>query len=175
MQKALQVLREDLGTIRTGRASPALVENLSVSCYDNSQRLRLKEMATITSDGPLAILVSPFDPTVIQDIERGINTANMGFTVAVEGNLIRVTIPTLTAERREEYLKLAHGKIEGGRVMIRQIRHDVMNDLKRKFEAKELAEDDKKRIEKEIQTLTDNMMTEIEVLKERKEKELTEI
>lgn len=175
MVKALNVFREDLGTIRTGRATPALVENVIVSAYDNSQHLKIKEMATITTEGPRMLIISPFDPSIIQDLERGINSANLGFTAAVDGQIIRISIPTLTAERRDEYIKLAHAKVEGGRVMIRQIRHEAMAHLKRQFEDKEINEDDKKRLEKDIQTITDEMIAEIDVCREKKEQELVEI
>ncbi len=175
MQKAISVIREDLGTIRTGRATPALVENVIISAYENTQKLKVKELATITTDGPRMIIIAPFDPSVIRDVERGINSANLGFTGAVDGNIIRINIPPLTADRRDEYIKLAHTKIEGGRVMIRQIRHDVMSDVKRQFEDKLISEDDRKRIEKEIQLLTDEMMAEIEALKTKKENELSQI
>lgn len=175
MLKAINMLQEDLGTIRTGRATPALVENVVISAYEASQRLKVKEMATITTEGPRTLLISPFDPSVIRDIERGINAANLGFTASIDGNIVRINIPSLTEERRQQFIKFAHTKVEGGRVMIRQIRHEVMGQLKRRFEAKEISEDDKKRMEKEIQKLTDEMMAEIEVLRERKEKELQEI
>lgn len=175
MLKALQILQEDLATIRTGRATPALVENIVISSYENTQHLRVKEMATITTDGPRMILIAPFDPSIISDIEKGINSANLGFTAGNDGNVIRINIPPLTAERRDQYIKLAHTKIEGGRVIMRQVRHDMMNDVKKKFDGKEIGEDEKKMMEKEIQTLTDEMMTEIEVLREKKERELSEI
>lgn len=175
MMRAIHMLQEDLATIRTGRATPALVENIVIAAYDASQHLKVKEMATITTDGARMLLIAPFDPSVIRDLERGINAANLGFTAAVDGQIIRISIPSLTAERRDEYIKLAHTKLEGGRIMVRQVRHEVMNELKRKFEAKEISEDDKKRLEKEIQTLTDEMITEIEVLREKKEAELKEI
>ncbi len=175
MVKAMQVLADDLATIRTGRATPALVENLVISAYDNTAHLRLKEMATITTDGPRMIVIAPFDPTVIRDIERGISIANLGYSGAVDGNIIRISIPPLTDERRQEYIKLAHTKLECGRVMVRQVRHEAMIQLKHKFEAKELGEDEKKYLEKEIQIYTDDFMGEIEVLRENKERELREI
>ena len=175
MLRAIHMLQEDLGTIRTGRATPVLIENVIIPAYENTQHLRVKEMATITTEGARMLIVSPFDINVIRDIERGINSANLGFSAAADGNIIRINIPSLTAERRDEYIKLAHTKLEGGRIMIRQVRHEVMSDLKHKFEAKEISEDDKKWLEKEIQTLTDEMMAEVEVLREKKEKELQEI
>lgn len=175
MLQAVRVLEEDLATIRTGRATPALVENLVVSAYNNSAHLKLKEMATITTDGPRMIVISPFDPSVIRDIERGINGANLGYSASVDSNIIRISIPPLTDERRGQYIKLCNTKIEGGRVMVRQVRHEFMSDLKRQFESKEIGEDDRKRLEKELQILTDEMIAEIEVLRQRKEKELSEI
>lgn len=175
MLKALIVLGEDLGTIRTGRASPALVENIVISAYENTQHLRIKELATITTDGPRMIVISPFDPSIIRDLERGINGANLGYTGSSDGNIIRISIPPLTAERRSEYIKLAHTKLEGGRIMIRQVRHEIMGDIKKMMDAKEISEDEQKRLEKEVQSLTDEMISEIDIMREKKEKELNEI
>lgn len=175
MLKAIQVIKDDLGTIRTGRATPALVENVVISSYENTQHLRLKEMATITTDGPRMVVISPFDPSVTKEIEKGLNASNLGFNAYVDGNLVRINIPQLTAERREEYIKLAHTKLEGGRVMLRQLRHEVMNDVKRKFENDEISEDDRKKLEKDVQSLTDEMMGEIEMLRVKKESELREL
>ncbi len=175
MVKAMQMLQEDLGTIRTGRATPALVENLVISAYENTAHLRLKEMATITTDGPRMLVIVPFDPQVLRDIERSLNTGNLGYSGSVDGNMIRISIPALTDERRQEYIKLANVKLEGGRVMIRQVRHEAMAQFKHKFEAKEMGEDEKKKLEKEIQATTDEFMAEIEVLRDNKERELREI
>lgn len=175
MLKAIHMLQEDLATIRTGRASPALVENVVIDAYENTQHLKVKELATITTDGARMIIISPFDPSVIQDIERGINASNLGYTASVDSSIIRIAIPSLTQDRRDQFIKLAHSKLEGGRIVIRQIRHELMSQLKRQLEAKEISEDDRKRLEKELQTLTDEMMTEIEVLREKKESELNQI
>lgn len=175
MVRAMHMLQEDLATIRTGRATPVLVENLVVSAYDNTQHLRLKEMATIATEGSRMLIIAPFDPTTARDIERSINTANLGYNGAVDGHIIRISIPPLTDERRQEYIKLAHTKLESGRVMVRQVRHEAMVQLKHKFEAKELGEDEKKHLEKEIQTITDEFMAEIELFRENKERELREI
>ena len=99
----------------------------------------------------------------------------MGFTASVDGSIIRINIPPLTSERRDEFIKLANTKIEGGRIMVRQVRHDVMASLKRSFEAKEISEDDRKRLEKEIQNITDEMMAELEILRHKKEEELNQV
>lgn len=175
MQKAIQVLQDDLATVRTGRASPALIENVPITAYEGTQNLKVKEMATITTEGPRALIIAPFDPTVVKDIEKGINSANLGLNAVVDGQLIRINIPALTSDRRDEFIKLANSKLENGRVMLRQIRHDILSSIKRNFEAKEIFEDDKKKLEKEMQTLTDEMMAEIEVLREKKEQELRQI
>ncbi|OGG06038.1 ribosome recycling factor [Candidatus Gottesmanbacteria bacterium RIFCSPHIGHO2_02_FULL_40_24] len=175
MQKAVAVLIEDLGTIRTGRATPALIENTVISSYGGTQNLKLQELATITTEGVRSLIIAPFDQTVIGDIEKGINSANLGFTASVDGSIIRINIPPLTSERRDEFIKLANTKIEGGRIMVRQVRHDVMASLKRSFEAKEISEDDRKRLEKEIQNITDEMMAELEILRHKKEEELNQV
>lgn len=175
MAKCLSVVQDDLGTIRTGRATPQLIENVVISAYEGTQTLRLREMATISTEGPKMLIVSPFDLSTIRDIERGIGSANLGFTGNVDGNIIRIILPALTAERREEFIKLAYNKLEGGRVMIRQIRHEMMSKLKKMADDKEIGEDEKKRMEKEIQEVTDEMIAEVEGLRERKEKELREI
>lgn len=175
MQKAIAVLQDDLATIRTGRATPALVENIIISAYDNTQNLRIKELATITTEGPRMLIIAPFDPTIIKDIERGINAQNLGLAASVDSHIIRINIPPLTADRREEFIKLSGVKIEGGRVMVRQIRHDLMIQIKRQFEANEISEDVKRRHEKEIQVITDEMMAEIELIREKKEQELREV
>lgn len=175
MHKALQILHDDLGTIRTGRATPALVENILVSVYEGTQHLKIKELATITTEGPKNLLIAPFDPSIVVEMEKGLNSANLGFTASTDSNVIRINLPPLTSERRDEFIKLAHTKIEGGRIMVRQIRHEAMTDTKKAFEAKTISEDDKKRFEKEVQTLTDEIMAEIELLREKKEQELREV
>jgi ribosome recycling factor len=176
MTKAVDVTREDLATIRTGRATPVLVENIDIMAYGGSQRLKLREMATITSSDARTLVIVPYDPSVKDEIIKGIQEAKAGFTpVAGEGNDIRITIPALTEERRQEYIKLAHAKLEAGRIMVRQIRHDEMSKLKRAYEAKEITEDDRFRTEKQIQEITDEMVGEIDSMGQRKEEELMQI
>jgi len=175
MQKALEVIRGDLGTIRSGRATPALVENVVVTVYGGTQKLKLVELATITAGDPRTLVITPFDPSIIEEIYRGLLEANLGLTPVLEGEVIRITIPPLSEERRQEYIKLAKSKLEAGRIMIRQIRHDLMSDLKRAFEEKTLSEDDRRRLEKELQELTDKFIGEIEELGRRKEEELLQV
>lgn len=175
MGKALEVIRQDLATIRTGRATPALVENVILSVYEGTQKLKMAELATISTSDPRTLVITPFDPSIIEEINKGILEANIGLTPVIEGQLIRITIPPLSEERRQEYIKLAKSKLEAGRIMIRQIRHDFMSDLKRKFEAKEISEDDRRRQEKDLQDLTDKYIAEIDDLGRRKEEELLQV
>jgi ribosome recycling factor len=172
MQKALEFVRQDVGAIRTGRATPALVENVIINAYGGSAKLKIVELATISVADPQCLTISPYDPSIIGDIRRDLANANLGLTPVIDNNVIRVPVPALTSERRFEYVKMLHRKLEEGRVKIRQIRHDRMSELKREFESKEVNEDDKDRVEEELQKLTDKMMEEIENVGEAKEKEI---
>jgi ribosome recycling factor len=175
MLKSLEVTKSDLATIRTGRATPALVENVLIIAYGGSQKLKIKELATITTADAKTLLVTPFDPSTKEDMVKGILEANVGLNPVAEGEHIRITIPALSAERRGEYLKLARAKLEAGRVMLRQVRHEEMSKLKRDFVGSIITEDDKKRLEKHLQELTDEMMVQIDAIGTAKEKELMQI
>lgn len=175
MAKAFEVTKNDLGTIRTGRATPALIENIVISTYGGSQRLRVMELATITATDTKSLVISPFDPSTKEEIIKGILESNTGLNPVSDGSEIRITIPPLSQERRAEYLKLAKAKLEAGRIMIRQVRHEEMVRLKRSFEAKEITEDDHKRFIKVLQEITDEMIAEIDHIGEMKEKELMQI
>lgn len=175
MRKALEVTRLDLTSIHSGRATPALVENLIITAYGGSQRLKLTELATITTQDAKTLMISPFDPSIIQEIERSIQEANVGLTPVVDGDIIRIIIPALSAERRQEYIKLAHTKLEGGRILIRQVRQEAMKDLKKLEEDKTISEDERKHGERLVQELTDEMIAEIDALGERKEQELLQV
>lgn len=172
MQRALEVIRSDLATLRTGRATPSLVENIEVLVYGGAQKLKLIELASITTPDPHLILITPWDQSIIGDIAKGIQVANVGLNPVPDSTTIRITIPPLSEERRLELVKMMHQKLEGGRVMIRQIRHDLMSEIKRAYDNKELIEDDMKRVAEELQKLTDEMMAEIEAIGHKKEEEL---
>lgn len=175
MTKAIEVIRDDLATIRSGRATPALVEHIFISAYAGSQRLKVKELATIVTQDAKTIMISPFDPSIVNGIEKGILEANVGLTPVVDGDIIRITIPPLSEERRLEYIKLAKTKLEAGRIMIRQVRQEAMKELKRLTVEKLVSEDQKKHGEKMIQDLTDEMIAEIDALGEKKETELLQV
>src|SRR4030042_2282141 len=127
MRKALEISKNDLSSIRSGRATPALVEHMVIAAYGGSQHLKLMEMATITTMDAKTLGIAPYDPSVIVDIEKGILEANTGLTPVIDGEIIRISIPPLSEERRLEYIKLAKAKLESGRVMIRQIRQEAMH------------------------------------------------
>lgn len=175
MQKVLEVLRTDLGTVRTGRAAPSLVENIVINAYGGTQKLRVLELATIGSLDPQTLVVTPFDASIIGEIQKGIQEANVGLNPVIDNQLIRISIPPLSAERREELATLVRQKLEGGRIQIRQVRHEAMDEIKKQFNDKQIGEDDVLRFEKEVQKLTDDTILQIDDLGKRKEEELLQI
>jgi ribosome recycling factor len=175
MQKAVDFVRQDVSSIRTGRATPALVENIVINAYGGTAKMKVIELASIVASDAQSLVVTPYDGSIIGDIRRDIQAANVGLTPMIDNNVIRISVPALTGERRMEYVKMLHVKLEDGRVKVRQIRHDMMTDLKRMFEEKTLNEDDRRRTEEELQKLTDKMMAEIESIGEAKQTELTAV
>ncbi len=175
MQKAVDVTKEDLSTIRSGRATPSLVENVIVSAYNGTAKMKIMELATITTMDSKTIVIAPYDTSIISELERGIMEANLGMTPIVDGEVIRLTIPPLTEDRRKEYIKLAKAKIEAGKIMIRQIRQDMMQHLKKQEDEKEIDEDQKRLGEKQIQETTDHMVQELDLLGTKKEEELMQV
>ena len=175
MGKVLEVLRGDLSTVRTGRAAPSLVENIVIGAYGGSTRLKVLELATISASDPQTLLVTPFDGSIIGEIQKGILEANVGLTPTIDGQNIRISIPPLSQERREQLIHLMKQKLENGKVMVRQVRHEAMQDIKKQYGDKTISEDDKIRLEKEVQNTTDLLMIEIETLGKKKEEELLQI
>ena len=175
MQSALNVVVTDISGIRTGRAAPSIVENIVVPAYGGTQRLRIMELATISAPDPTQIVISPWDKSIIGDIRKGIMEANVGLNPSIDGEIIRISVPSLTTEDRDKYVKILSAKLEGGRVMIRQIRADVMHEIKKKFESKEITEDEKFGQEKRLQELTDQFIDRIEEVGEKKKAELLQI
>ena len=173
--KTIQSLKEDLKSIRTGRASPSLVENLVIETYGGQTKLRFFDFATITNDGPSALTILPFDPSVIQDIEKAILKSPLGLTPAVQGSKIIIRIPSLNSEQREKYIKIVGEKVEEKKVTIRNQRDNARKIIKTSFEKKEMGEDEKYRLEKEIDNQTTKFMEEINIIKESKENEIREV
>ncbi|MBF8249830.1 MAG: Ribosome-recycling factor, ribosome recycling factor [Candidatus Levybacteria bacterium] len=175
MQKALLVLQEDLSTVRTGRAMPSLVENVVVSVYAGAQRLRIKELATISASDPQTLVLQPFDPSIAGEIQKGIMEANVGLTPSSDGNVIRISIPPLSQERRVELIKLMKQKLENGRISIRQIRQDARNIVRKQHNDKEISEEQMYGIDQEIQKITDQIMLPVDEMGRKKESELMQI
>lgn len=175
MQSTLDVVASDIAGIRTGRATPSLIENIIVPAYGGTQRLRVLEVAGISAPDPTQLVISPWDKSIIGDIRKGILEANLGMNPSIDGEIIRITFPPLTTEDREKYVKLLSQKLEVGKVAIRQVRADEMHDIKKKFEEKELTEDQNFAFEKKIQEITDEFVGKIEAMGEKKKVELLQI
>ncbi len=172
MERALQVLKDDFGTVKTGKANPQLVENIVIKAYGGSTMLKVNELATIHVADASTVVITPFDHSVIGDIERGISDSQMGLGVSVDGNIIRITVPPLTQERREEFVKLIHKKAENGKIMIRQARAESNDEIGKMKKDNTITEDDEKRLEKEVQKLTDEYVEKIDEIEKMKEQEL---
>jgi len=175
LASAIELLKNEIAKIRTGRASPALVETIVCPAYGGQQMLKIQELATITCPDPQTIVITPYDPSIIGDIKKGIIQANTGLTPILEAEVIRISLPALTAERREEYIKLLHVKLENARIMIRQIRQDILKEVDSKFTAKSISEDDKFRLHDEIQKEIDKTISHIDDIGKEKEAELRQI
>lgn len=171
MDKAMSALHVDLSTIRTGRAAPSLVENLQVAVYGGSTRLRVMELATIGVLDSQTLVITPFDHSIIDELRKGISEQATGLNPVVDNQVIRISIPPLSEERRQELIHAMHQKLENGRVMIRQMRHEAMDEIKKA----EFPEDEASRLEKETQNLTDKYIGEIDALGKKKEEELLQI
>lgn len=175
MQQVLNLITNDISSLRTGRATPSLVENIICPAYGGTQRLKVQELATITAPDPQTLNISPWDKSIIGDIRKGIMEANVGLNPIIDGELLRIAFPPLTTEDREKYVKLLSQKLEGGRIMIRQQRGEAMQEIKKKFEAKEVSEDEKFADEKKVQEITDEFVNKINEVGERKKQELLAI
>ncbi len=173
MQSAINMLEEDLSAIRTGRASPALVERLPVNYYGTNTPMI--QLASVSVPEPRQLLIRPFDPATLKDIERAILSSDIGLTPNSDGKVIRLTLPQLTEERRKELVKMVNNRMEETKVSIRNVRRDLIRNI-REFEKEGLiSEDEQERGEKELQDLTDKMNNKVDEVGERKEKEILEV
>jgi ribosome recycling factor len=175
MQKALMVLQEDLATVRTGRAAPSLIENVVVTVYGGAQKLKIKELATIAASDPQTLVLQPFDPSITGEIQKGIMEANVGLTPSSDGNVIRISIPPLSEERRKDLIRLMKQKLENGRIAIRQIRQDARNSVRKQHNDKEISEEQMYAIDQNIQKVTDEIMIPVDSMGREKEAELLQI
>jgi len=173
MKGAIQSLEEDLTGIRTGRATPALIEKLPIEYY--GAPTALMTLASISVPDPRTLLIKPFDPTTLKAIERGIIVSNLGLNPNNDGKTIRLNLPPLTEERRRELVKVVSHRLEEAKVATRNIRRDIIKDLREFEKEKLISEDDLKHAEEELQKLTDHMVEDIEMIGEKKEKEIMEV
>jgi ribosome recycling factor len=172
MEGVLHTLSEDLNSIRTGRATPSLVENVVVSAYGGAQRLKVLELAGISATDTQTLVIEPWDKSIIGEIRQAIMAANIGMNPSIDGEIIRISMPPLTGEDREKYVKLLSTKLENAKIMIRQVRGDAMRDIKESFEKKEITEDDKRDFEEKLQKITDEFTDKIDERGKTKEAEL---
>lgn len=170
MQDAIGHLKGELAQIRTGRANPALISDILVDAYDS--KMMVKELAQISAPEPSVLLISPWDKSIITNVVGGIAKSNVGLNPVVDGDLIRIVIPPLTTERREQFIKQMHQMLEKYRVEVRQIRHEFIEDLK---DQEGVSEDEIERQKEAIQKLHDEFIEVIEVTGKAKEEELRQV
>lgn len=170
MDKAIEALKNTLATINTGRATPLLLEKVQVEYYGSP--MPVNQVASISVSEGRQLVIKPFDRSIIKDIEKGISAADLGFNVQNDGELIRINVPPLTQERRQEYAKLAHKYGEEAKVAIRNIRRDGNDTIKKN---KELTEDQVKQGQEKVQKITDEYVKKIDSLIAEKSKEITTI
>lgn len=174
MKKTLEVMQREFSTIRTGRASSSLVEGLRVECY-GSQVMPLKQLASIATPDPKLVVIQPWDVSVLADIEKAILKSDIGITPLNDGRAIKLGIPQLTQERRQELVKVIKKMAEDGRVSIRSIRREINEKIKGLEKAKTITEDESFKSSEEIQKVTDKSIKDIDELLSKKEKELMEV
>ncbi|HTR96837.1 MAG TPA: ribosome recycling factor [Candidatus Acidoferrales bacterium] len=173
MKKSLEFVRHEFNGVRTGKASPGLLDTVRVEAYGTG--MELKQVASISTPEPRLLLVQPFDKSLIKAITKGVNEANLGLHPADDGQVIRIPVPSLTEERRKELVKLISKFAEEGRVHVRQVRHDANKELKDAEHDGELPADDAKRLTAEAQKLTDRYIALIDDLLKRKTAEVMEV
>ncbi len=173
MQKAVEAAKREFASVRTGRATPALLERVTVEYYGTPTPIT--QVATVTVPEPRLLLIQPWDKSLVRDIERAIQKSDLGLVPNNDGTLIRLPIPSLTGERRKDLAKLAHKQAEEARVAVRNIRRDHKDKLERLEKKGELSEDEVRRAVDELQKLTDRHIAEIDTLLSAKEKEITEV
>jgi len=173
MQKAIEALRRELVTIRTGRASPSLIERVTVNYYGTDTPIN--QVATVTAPEARLLQISPWEKNMIGPIEKAIQRADLGFNPTNDGKVIRIAVPALTEQRRKEFVKLIKHHVEECRVSLRNIRRNAMHDLDELKNEKMIAEDEHKRAGEKVQTIVDRYIREAERVGEAKEAEVMEV
>lgn len=172
MTKAVEYAVHEFAAVRTGKASPALVEGLDVHVHSYGSHMKLKQLAMITTPDARLIRIEPFDSSTLHDIDRAIRESKLGLNGSIEGKVIRLPVPVLSQERREQMVKLIKQMGEEAKVRVRSVRRDTLEALKKGEKDSEITEDDLRRLEKEVQAMTDKKIAEIEMHIVSKEKEV---
>ena len=173
MGKSVEATQHDFGSVRTGRANPSLLDRITVDYY--GAQTPLKQLATISAPEARLITVQPYDKSSIKAIEKGINESDIGLNPSNDGNLVRLVLPELTEERRKDLVKVVRGIAEEGRIKIRNVRRDVMQDLRELRDAGDVGADEEHRAETELQKLTDGRIAELDAMLKVKEEEILEV
>jgi ribosome recycling factor len=171
MKKSLDVVNQNFSSVRSGRANSGMVEHLKVEAYGSMMPMR--QVANVTIPEPRTILLQPWDPTVLKSLEKAINESDLGISPVIDGKMIRLSIPALTRERREELVKIVHKLAEEGRVSMRSVRRDANEKVKTLEKDKTITEDESFKAQAEIQKLTDRYIASIDQAQASKEKDLT--
>jgi ribosome recycling factor len=173
MMKAVEHLRDEFGAVRTGRATPALVEKLKVDYYGTETPLQ--QLAGISVPEPRVLLISPYDKNAMKAIEKALQTSDLGVNPSNDGEVVRITFPELTQERRKDLVKVVKHKAEEARVAVRNVRRHLRQDLEHQGKDGEISDDDLARLEKELEKITHDVVAEIDRVLDHKEKELLEV
>ena len=173
MKKALEAVRRELATIRSGKASPALLDTVRVEAY--GQAVPIQQVGSVSAPEPRLLVVQPWDKSLIKAITRAIQASELGLNPTDDGTVVRVPIPALTEDRRKDLVKLVAKLAEEGRVHVRQVRHDVNKDVKTQEHDHEMPEDEAKRLVGEVQKLTDRTIAQIDELLKKKTAEVMEV
>ncbi len=173
MDKALEAMRREFNTVRTGKASPALLDTVRVDAY--GQKMPLNQVASVSAPEPRLLIVQPWDKGLFGAVEKAIKTAELGLNPASDGNVIRVPIPTLTEERRKDMVRMLHKLAEEGRVAVRHARQEANKDIKRRQGEHEISEDDVRHEMDQVQKMTDEYIAKVEQLVKAKEVEVMEV
>jgi ribosome recycling factor len=173
MAKCVQTFQADLKKLRTGRAHPSLIEHLKVDYYGSE--VPLQQVASISVEEGRTLVVSPWEKSVVQAIEKAIHKSDLGLNPATAGTVIRITMPPLTEERRRDLTKVVRHDAENARVAVRNVRRDVMADIKEMLKEKLLSQDDERRAETDVQKLTDKHVADIDHALAGKEKEIMQV
>jgi ribosome recycling factor len=173
MTKAMDALHHNLGTVRTGRATPALLDRIHVDYYGASTPLN--QLAGISAPEPRLLVIQPWDRGTIGPIEKAIQTSDLGLTPNNDGQLIRISIPALTEERRKQLVKVVHQTVEESKVAVRNIRRDAVSQLRKQLSDKEISEDDERRAADEIDALAKRFVERAEAIGKDKEQEVLEV